>query len=97
MVSLFIYPILDLLNQYSLVELCPTIDRMALSVVLIVGVAAAIFVGVNIGGSSTGVAFGPATGSGVLSMRQGSGLMAVFVFLGGFTAGTHVVERPIRP
>lgn len=65
---------------------------MALSVVFIVGIAVAIFVGVNIGGSSTGVAFGPATGSGVLSMRQASGLMAVFVLLGGFTVGTHVVE-----
>lgn len=46
----------------------------------------------NIGGSSTGVAFGPATGSGVLSMRQASGLMAVFVLIGGFTIGTNVVD-----
>nr|WP_176705344.1 inorganic phosphate transporter [Halobacterium sp. GN101] len=65
---------------------------MALSVVFVVGVAAAIFVGVNIGGSSTGVAFGPATGSDVLSMRQASGLMAVSVLLGGFTIGTNVVD-----
>lgn len=65
---------------------------MALSVVFVVGVAAAIFVGVNIGGSSTGVAFGPATGSDALSMRQASGLMAVFVLLGGFTIGTNVVD-----
>ncbi|MDL0128666.1 inorganic phosphate transporter [Halobacterium salinarum] len=67
---------------------------MALSVVFVVGVAAAIFVGVNIGGSSTGVAFGPATGSDALSMRQASGLMAVFVLLGGFTIGTNVVDAP---
>lgn len=65
---------------------------MSLSVVFIVGVVAAVFVGVNIGGSSTGVAFGPATGSGVLSMRQASGLMAVFVLIGGFTIGTNVVD-----
>jgi PiT family inorganic phosphate transporter len=47
---------------------------------------------VNIGGSSTGVAFGPATGSGVLSMRAASALMAVFVFVGGFTVGPAVVD-----
>ncbi|MFD1598454.1 inorganic phosphate transporter [Halobellus rarus] len=65
---------------------------MAGSVLFVLGVAVAVFVGVNIGGSSTGVAFGPATGSGVLSMRLASGLMAVFVLLGGVTIGTNVVE-----
>ncbi|MFB6072044.1 MAG: anion permease [Halobacterium sp.] len=65
---------------------------MALSVLFVVGVAAAVFVGVNIGGSSTGVAFGPATGSGVLSMRSASALMAVFVLIGGVTVGRHVVH-----
>ncbi|MFB6206950.1 MAG: anion permease [Haloglomus sp.] len=65
---------------------------MALSVVLLVGIATAIFVGTNIGGSSTGVAFGPATGSDLLSMRQASALMAVFVLLGGITVGRHVVH-----
>lgn len=65
---------------------------MALTAMLIAGVIVAVFVGVNIGGSSTGVAFGPATGSGVVSMRTASGLMAVFVLLGGFTIGTNVVE-----
>lgn len=64
---------------------------MAVSAMLVGGVAVAVFVGVNIGGSSTGVAFGPATGSGVLSMRQASALMAGFVLLGGFTVGTNVV------
>ena len=62
------------------------------STVFLVGVAVAAFVGVNIGGSSTGVAFGPATGSGVLSMRQASGLMTVFVLVGGVTIGTNVVQ-----
>ncbi|WP_134668897.1 inorganic phosphate transporter [Halorussus marinus] len=65
---------------------------MAVSTIFVVGVIAAVFVGVNVGGSSTGVAFGPATGSGVLSMRRASGLMAVFVVLGGFTIGTNVVD-----
>ncbi|MFB6147016.1 MAG: anion permease [Halobacteriaceae archaeon] len=62
------------------------------SIALLFGVATALFVGVNIGGSSTGVAFGPATGSGILSMRQAAALMAAFVLLGGFTVGTHVVH-----
>jgi PiT family inorganic phosphate transporter len=65
---------------------------MAVGGLFLVGVAVAVFVGVNIGGSSTGVAFGPATGSGVVSMRVASGLMAVFVLLGGFTVGTNVVD-----
>ncbi|MFB6308767.1 MAG: anion permease [Haloarculaceae archaeon] len=65
---------------------------MSLSILFLVGIATAVFVGANIGGSSTGVAFGPATGSGVLSMRLASALMAVFVLIGGFTVGTHVVH-----
>ncbi|MFB6138521.1 MAG: inorganic phosphate transporter [Halobacteriaceae archaeon] len=65
---------------------------MGTSVLLLVGVATAVFVGVNIGGSSTGVAFGPATGSGVLSMRSAGALMAVFAMVGGATVGTHVVR-----
>jgi PiT family inorganic phosphate transporter len=65
---------------------------MSVSALFVVGVATAAFVGVNIGGSSTGVAFGPATGSGVLSMRWASALMAVFALLGGVTVGTNVVD-----
>ena len=65
---------------------------MDLSFLFIGGIATAAFVGVNIGGSSTGVAFGPATGSGVVSKRWASGLMAVFVVLGGATVGTNVVH-----
>lgn len=65
---------------------------MAASPLFLIGIATAIFVGTNIGGSSTGVAFGPATGSGVLSMRQAASLMAVFVVLGGVTVGVNVVE-----
>lgn len=65
---------------------------MALSGLFVVGLIVAVFVGVNVGGSSTGVSFGPATGSGVLSMRQASALMAVFALLGGVTLGTNVVD-----
>ncbi|WP_336036118.1 inorganic phosphate transporter [Halobacterium yunchengense] len=65
---------------------------MALSVLFVVGLVAAVFVGVNVGGSSTGVAFGPATGSGALSMRAASMLMAVFVFAGGLAVGPAVVD-----
>jgi PiT family inorganic phosphate transporter len=65
---------------------------MSVSVLLAVGLATAVFVGVNVGGSSTGVAFGPATGSGVLSMRAASALMAVFVFAGGLAVGPAVVD-----
>ena len=56
------------------------------------GVLAATFVGVNVGGSSTGAAFGPATGSGILSMRQAATLMGIFALLGGVTVGPRVVD-----
>ncbi len=65
---------------------------MAVSAILVVGIAVAVFVGVNIGGSSTGVAFGPATGSGVLTTRTAAALMAVFVLVGGLTVGRNVVD-----
>lgn len=56
------------------------------------GVLAAVFVGINIGGSSTGVAFGPSVGSKLLSKNKAATLMTVFVFLGGWTVGRKVVE-----
>jgi PiT family inorganic phosphate transporter len=62
------------------------------SVLLLVGIAVAVFVGFNIGGSSTGVAFGPAVGSGVLSKLGAAGLMASFVLLGGWTLGRNVIN-----
>jgi PiT family inorganic phosphate transporter len=57
-----------------------------------VGILTAVFVAVNVGGSSTGVCFGPAVGSGVVSMRVGAALMAVFAFVGGIVIGPNVVE-----
>ena len=57
-----------------------------------VGLLTAVFVAINVGGSSTGVCFGPAVGSGIISMRGASALMAVFALLGGVIVGPNVVE-----
>lgn len=65
---------------------------MVLAPLLLVGAAVAVFVGLNVGGSSTGVAFGPSTGAGVLSPRLAQGLMAVFALAGGLVVGPNVVE-----
>jgi PiT family inorganic phosphate transporter len=62
------------------------------SLLLVVGLAVAVFVGFNIGGSSTGVAFGPAVGSGLVSKLAAAGLMTVFALLGAATAGRRVIE-----
>jgi len=59
---------------------------------LVVGVGVAVFVGFNIGGSSTGVAFGPAVGSGVVSKLAAAALMSVFALAGGWTVGRRVIE-----
>lgn len=59
---------------------------------LLVGLLVAIFVGYNIGGSSTGVAFGPAVGSGAVSKLTAGALMTVFALLGGWTLGRRVVD-----
>lgn len=56
------------------------------------GILTAMFVGINIGGSSTGVAFGPAVGSKLLSKPNAASLMTLFVFLGGWTVGRNVVQ-----
>ncbi|WP_254545490.1 inorganic phosphate transporter [Halomarina pelagica] len=58
---------------------------------LLVGLAVAVFVGFNIGGSSTGVAFGPAVGSGTVSKIVAAALMTGFALLGGWTVGRNVV------
>ena len=59
---------------------------------LAVGLLVALFVGFNIGGSSTGVAFGPAVGSGTLSKLLAAGLMTAFALAGGWTVGRNVIE-----
>ena len=60
--------------------------------VLTAGLLASLFVGFNIGGSSTGIAWGPAVGAGVLRKVTAAGLMVGFVFLGGWTVGRNVIE-----
>ncbi|WEL22278.1 inorganic phosphate transporter [Halorhabdus sp. BNX81] len=63
-----------------------------ISLLLFVGLAAAGFVGFNIGGSSTGVAWGPSVGANVVSKTGAAALMTGFVFLGGWTVGRKVIE-----
>ena len=60
-------------------------------VLLVVGLVVAAFVGFNIGGSNTGVAFGPAVGSRTISKVGAAALMTVFALLGGWTVGRNVV------
>jgi PiT family inorganic phosphate transporter len=59
---------------------------------LLAGIFVAAFVGFNIGGSSTGVAFGPAVGSKTISKTGAAALMTGFALLGGATVGTNVIE-----
>ena len=59
---------------------------------LVAGLLVAAFVGFNIGGSSTGVAFGPAVGSGSVSKTGAAALMTFFALLGGATVGTEVID-----
>ena len=60
-------------------------------ILLLVGVAVAAFVGYNIGGATTGPAFGPAVGADVLSKSGAAALMAIFFFIGAGTLGQRVV------
>ncbi|WP_434521559.1 inorganic phosphate transporter [Halorubrum sp. AS12] len=60
-------------------------------ILLFVGVAVAAFVGYNIGGATTGPAFGPAVGADVLSKSGAAALMSVFFFIGAGTLGQRVV------
>jgi PiT family inorganic phosphate transporter len=62
------------------------------ALLFVVGLAVAVFVGFNIGGSSTGVAFGPAVGSKTLSKTAAAALMSGFALLGGATLGTKVID-----
>jgi sulfate permease len=57
----------------------------------VVGIAVAVFVGFNIGGSSTGVAFGPAVGSRLVRKTTAGGLFVGFGFLGAWTVGREVI------
>ncbi|QLH82607.1 inorganic phosphate transporter [Halosimplex pelagicum] len=60
--------------------------------ILVAGVVASVFVGFNIGGSSTGIAWGPAVGARILRKVTAAALMTLFVFLGGWTVGRNVMD-----
>lgn len=62
-----------------------------IEIILVLGLITAVFVGVNIGGSSTGVAFGPAVGSKLVSKKGAAALMTFFALLGGWTVGRNVI------
>ena len=57
----------------------------------VVGIGVAVFVGFNIGGSSTGVAFGPAVGSRLVRKATAGVLFVGFGFLGAWTVGRNVI------
>ena len=61
-------------------------------VLFLIGILVAIFVGFNIGGSSTGVAFGPAVGAGTVSKLGAAALMTIFALAGGHFVGREVVK-----
>ncbi|KAA9396157.1 inorganic phosphate transporter [Haloarcula sp. CBA1130] len=61
------------------------------SLLTVAGVVVAVFVGFNIGGSSTGVAFGPAVGSRLVRKATAAMLFVVFGFLGAWTVGRNVI------
>jgi len=60
---------------------------------LVVGVLVSMFVAYNIGGSTTGPAFGPAVGADAISKTAAAALMSVFFFLGAWTIGRNVVTK----
>jgi PiT family inorganic phosphate transporter len=62
------------------------------SVLAIVGVLVAVFVGFNIGGSSTGVAFGPSVGSRLVRKTTAAALFTSFAFVGAWTVGRNVID-----
>lgn len=57
-----------------------------------VGLVVAVFVGFNIGGSSTGVAFGPSVGSRIVRKSTAAALFTVFAFIGAWTVGRNVID-----
>ena len=61
------------------------------SALLVAGVLVAVFVGYNIGGSSTGVAFGPAVGSRITGKTLAAVLFTGFALPGGWTVGRNVI------
>jgi PiT family inorganic phosphate transporter len=62
-------------------------------VLLVVGVLVSMFVAYNIGGSTTGPAFGPAVGADAISKTSAAALMGVSFFAGAWTIGRNVVTK----
>ena len=60
---------------------------------LVVGVLVAMFVAYNIGGATTGPAFGPAVGADAVSKTVAAALMGLFFFIGAWTVGRNVVTK----
>jgi PiT family inorganic phosphate transporter len=60
---------------------------------LVLGVLVSMFVAYNIGGSTTGPAFGPAVGANAISKTTAAALMGVFFFVGAWTIGRNVVTK----
>ena len=56
------------------------------------GVLVAVFVGFNIGGSSTGVAFGPSVGSRLVRKTTAAALFTSFALVGAWTVGRNVID-----
>jgi PiT family inorganic phosphate transporter len=63
-----------------------------ISAPLLLGILVAVFVGFNIGGSSTGIAWGPAVGANVISKTAAAAIMSVFFLIGGWTVGRNVID-----
>jgi len=61
------------------------------SLLTVAGILVAVFVGFNIGGSSTVVAFGPAVGSRLVRKATAAALFVGFAFLGAWTVGRNVI------
>ncbi|MFC7097158.1 inorganic phosphate transporter [Halobaculum marinum] len=64
-----------------------------ISVLLVAGVLVSMFVAYNIGGSTTGPAFGPAVGADAISKPVAAALMGVCFFVGAWTLGRNVVTK----
>ena len=62
------------------------------SVLAVAGILVAVFVGFNIGGSSTGVAFGPSVGSRLVRKVTAATLFTGFALLGAWTVGRNVID-----
>lgn len=60
--------------------------------ILLLGLIVACFVAYNIGGATTGPAFGPAVGADVISKGVAAGLMTICFFAGAWTIGPRVVD-----